>query len=502
MQAAFNNPFANCGTIVCGDNFFGRKQFLKMIENRIIQPLEPGNIAIIGLPRIGKSSLVYEALIERSEKLISQKKLAIFMDISTFSKASEMFRSLVETCTNKMEELNWLSEPIREIANQILSYKSTEYDYGIIRKFFKKVKQSGYSIIFILDEFDHARNLFKNNAVCFHQLRDLSDVPEWRVTFVLTSRRSIRDIEVQSSGISNFDGIFSKIYLTMFTKSDLDEYFNRLNSLGFQVSEDVKDRFSFYCGGYPYLLGMLTNEIFDEINQSEVEVDINKAAFNIGQGLVDHYNQIVNLLQEDKKLNKLLQILFGPVYDATQTDVDEFLRYGLIKASEQNEGYSAFSKHFHTFLEIKEREVDIWPLWSQTEKALRNLISIEMTKKYGEDWIEELERRYPNLNEAFKLCRECQSREEKSFGTRASQNLIEFTYPKTLFTIIFSEWDTFRLFLGRDKNYWTQHEQLLAKIRNPLAHNRFEVPYEDMLITAKGFCEEILRTIESSQTNQ
>ncbi|MCL0070614.1 ATP-binding protein [Dehalococcoidia bacterium] len=500
MTLDFQNPFANYGNIAYGEHFIGRKDALMIIENRIIRPREAGNLAIIGLPRIGKSSLVYKALIEHKRELVTQNLLPIWINLGTYDEAPVFFRSLIIHCVDEMEGLNWLSEPIDKAACRVLDDKiSWSEGYGHIQRFFEKVRQVGYRILFILDEFDHARYLFKGDIVGFQRLRDLADNPEWRVNFVTTSRRSIRDIESQTQAISTFDGIFHKHYLAMFNSDDLEEYFMRLESVSIPVFPHVKDRILFYCGGYPYLLEMLGYEITEMFReeQSARSARVEEAAHRVEQSFVDHYDRTISLLQEDGSLHKILQVLFGPVVDVKQIDIDELLRYGLITRKAQ-EKCVAFSEHFHTFLNLIEREVDLWPLWRETESALRGVITSKMLEQYGENWVEDLEKARPNLQSIFDKCREAQSREEKLFGSRASRSLIDFTYPQDLFAIIFAEWSIFKSVFGKDKNYWDQRGQLLGKIRTPLAHNRDESLYDDMRKTAEGYCKEILRIVKTS----
>jgi len=497
MALDFQNPFASYGNIVYGERFIGRKDALRIFQNRIIRPREAGNLAIIGLPRIGKSSLVYKALIERKKELVAQNLLPIWINLGTYNEALVFFRSLITHCVVEMEQLNWLSEPIDRAACRVLNNKiSWSEGYYEIQRFFQKVRQAGYHILLILDEFDHARHLFKGDIVGFQRLRDLADNPEWRVSFITTSRRSIRDIELQTQAISTFDGIFHKHYLAMFSDDELEEYFTRLESVGISVPTLAKHRIHFYCGGHPYLLEMLGYEIC-ELFREEQNVNVDKAAYRVEQSFLDHYDRTASLLQEDGNLHKLLQILFGPVVDVKQIDINEFLRYGLIKPKEQ-EKYVAFSEHFHIFLSLIEREVDLWPLWRETEKALRGVITSKMLEQYGENWVENLEKARPNLKAIFDKCREAQSREEKLFGNRASRSLIDFTYPSDLFQIIFAEWSVFQPIFGKDKNYWDQRAQLLGKVRTPLAHNRDESLYDDMRKTAEGYCKEILRIVKPS----
>jgi hypothetical protein len=119
-----------------------------------------------------------------------------------------------------------------------------------------------------------------------------------------------------------------------------------------------------------------------------------------------------------------------------------------------------------------------------------------MLELHGEKWVEELEKRSSSLKNIVEKCREAQDKEKNSFGARASEKLLDFTYPGDLFAIIFAYWDQlFKPMFGKDKNYWGQRQNLLAKIRNPIAHNRDDVLQDFERQTAEGYCKEILTVI-------
>lgn len=494
MAFNFENPFADYGNIVRGERFIGRHDNIRVIENRVINPREPGNLAIIGEPRIGKSSLVYKAVMEQKDKLIKKGLIPIWFNLGNYDQSKIFFRSLVTQCCDELNELQLLKPPIKNAADRALEDELTWGEgYGRIQRFFEKIRQHNIHILIILDEFDNARNLFRGDISGFQGLRELSYRPEWRIAFITTSRRTIREIELQTQAISTFDGIFHKHYLAMFNDTDLEEYFFRLSSVGMEITNTIKEKMSFYCGGHPFLLEMLGYEVV-EVFREQKEVDIDKSAKNISQSFLDQYERMVDLLREDGYLNKLIQILFGPIFDVKQTDVDRFLWYGLIKLTDQQ--YSAFSKHFQTYLQMVERQVDLWPLWKQTETTLRQIITAAMLDKYGENWTEKLSKSYPNLQKIFNRCQEAQIREEESFGSMASRNLIDFTYPLDLFSIISAEWKFFGPIFGKDQAYWNQRFALLSKIRNPLAHNRNNVLQEYERQIAEGYCKEILTTLE------
>jgi len=501
MNLDFENPFADYGNIVTGDRFIGRKDSLQVIANRVTRPQEPGNLAIIGDPRIGKSSLVYKAVIECKSLLTDKRLLPIWINLATYDQPPIFFKSLVTRCVDEFEDLNWLNETIERAANRALQDEvSWSEGYSRIQRFFEKVRQNNIRILFVLDEFDHARFLFKGDISGFQGLRELSYRPEWRVTFITTSRRTIREIELQSQAISTLDGIFHKHYLEMFDNEDFQAYTVRLSSIGISVTREIIDKIEFHCGKHPYLLEMLGYEVVEMFRERQ-QVDVDVAFQKIGQSFVNHYDSIVHLLQEDDNLGKLLQILFGPVINVKQTDVDEFLRYGFIKLSERG-SYTAFSQHFHSFLSLIERETDLWSVWRDTEKNLRILLTSTLQNKYGSDWFDKLEKSHPNLcmdkqsgKNLFQKCREFQQREIKTWDDRASRNLLDFTYPTEIFAIILKEWQVFQPIFGKDKAYWDQRSQVISKVRNPLAHNRDDVisDYERQL--AEGYCKEILQLI-------
>ena len=495
QERNFINPFSDYGTIVYGERFIDRHDGLRVIENRVTRPAEPGNLAIIGDHRIGKSSLVYHSIMARKNDLLKKKHVPIWVNLATFDQPSKFFRSLVTSSFDEIESLGWMTDTINIAAKRALQEDVCWSEgYGRIQRYFEKVRIAGIRVFFILDEFDHARHLFKDNISGFQGLRELSYRPEWRVPFITTSRRSLQSIELQTRAISTLEGIFQSYYLGMFDEDGIQEFFARLSSAGIEIMPQIRESILFYCSGHPYLLEMLGYEIVELFRETKT-VEIDQAMKRVEQSFINHYEHMLDVLNEDKSLGKMLQILFGPIVDVKKTDAEELQRYGLIKLSGHG-NFVAFSEHFQTYLKMIGREVDLWPLWRDTEISLRRVVTNKMMEKYGEQWIDKLCKARPNLKQIFERCVEAQQKEERSFGSRASQKLIDFTYPKDLFDIIFAEWSIFRDIFGKDTNYWAQRSQLLLKIRNPLAHNRDQSLYDHERQIAEGYCKEIIAILD------
>ena len=498
MRKTNDNPFSGYGGIVSGDNFIGRISDKQVIIRSLIESKNPGNLAIVGEPRIGKSSLVYESLIRKREPLTKSKILPIMLNLGLFNNAEDFFITLVTTCEKEMAKLRWLSPKMGEILKTIKNRNLlTMEKYMAIQSFFEEVVNEGTRVIAIIDEFDHARKIFQDDVTSFQMIRELSYRPEWHISFLTTSRRNIKDIETQSKGISNLDGIFDKHYLGMFVKEDQEAYYEKIQTVGLQLTESDKEQIMYYCGGHPYLLAMLGYEII-ETQKSSNNYGVEKAFHRKSQSFIDYFDHIMDLLEEDKSLAFVLDALDGPIDSSTKNRFEKLLHYGLF-SHDADGRYTAFCKYFSSFIHLVQREKDYWPIWSKTERALRNIVSIILSRHYGENWLADIEHEQPKLTKYLDNMRKRQAMQQKDFGSRAATNLIDIAYIDELFSIILSQWDLFKTLLGRDQQYWNSHRELLGKIRNYYAHNSEDCIPDAHIYTAKTYCEEILMHAEKLQ---
>jgi hypothetical protein len=346
------NPFSDKGRIVTGKNFIGRFEGLRTVANTVTELPMPNNLAIIGYPRIGKSSLVKEAIIQKKECLLADDKFAIWVGFSSFSNREAFFKHLVRSSFESLKQSGKADAEIEEKAAEVLEkakdWDDMKYDIDF---YFQTVRSKNYYIIFVLDEFDEARNKFKNNAEAFKMMRELGyDSGQYGIAFVTTSRRSIRDIEIQSNVSSTLDGIFGKQYLAMYNEKELDEYYQLYKKIGLQLTDKQKQEIKYYCGGHPYLLASLGFEIV-EIFKEGHEVDINTIFKKLQLQFIDYYEQLITVLREDNTFTNLLQILLGPKVNVKPTDIDQLFIYGLIKKGEKY--FVGFSQHFHNYLRFK-----------------------------------------------------------------------------------------------------------------------------------------------------
>ena len=155
----------------------------------------------------------------------------------------------------------------------------------------------------------------------------------------------------------------------------------------------------------------------------------------------------------------------------------------------------------------------MWPLWSQVEKEVRNLIKTELFELYGENWEDALRNKFgkeiifldgskvKNLEvldggkHSLGLIAE-RNRSMKQFGELASTHLIDYSLPRHMFEDFISKnWAWYEKVLGGQKNDLSPIFSLLGKIRNPLAHNNPEFLTDSDKNLAEGYCKKILDKI-------
>lgn len=501
MIKNFNNPFSDYGRIVSRENFIGREIYFRHIETRIVLPKDPNNIALVGYPKIGKSSIAQEFYSRYNHRLLNDQKLLIWINIGTLQKCEDLFQSLIFQTILHLEENQVVDARLQILCDRATNTSSWVALKNTIERFFTILTKMGWRIIFILDEFDHARNIFKENFAAFQELRELGYRGNFKVTFITTSRRSIKEIEVKCAANSVLDLIFKKVYLSMYDDGDVKGYFDKYSQIGIFLTEDEKTRIIHYCGYHPYLLAVLGFEIVELFRTSD-KVNVDDTFRSVQASFIDYYKQLISLLEEDGSLFNLMQIVFGPRLSLTPYDIDELSQYGLIIKKDLY--YSAFSEHFRGYLyyHLQEFEVnnDTWKLLILTEKRLREIVDSVLTEKFGHKWennvdkIKVLNPAAPFQTNISKLVthRETNIRQ---YGTLASNlSLINYSFIRHLFDyFIFPLWDSlFKDVLSNSIPYWEDVRDTLIKVRNPLAHSNPEMLYEWQLKKAALHCHEIV----------
>jgi hypothetical protein len=120
-----------------------------------------------------------------------------------------------------------------------------------------------------------------------------------------------------------------------------------------------------------------------------------------------------------------------------------------------------------------------------TENSLRNVIAEKLLERFGNNWIEKC----GVTPERLQRWKERRDIERKSLSTGTLENrLIYFADFTDLQTIITKNWDDFKLIFGEKKEFEV-FLSTLEDFRNPEAHQRGLLPYQEQLVT--GICGDL-----------
>ena len=293
------NPFSDYGGVITGDRFVGRKSELNQIQKRILGETF-GNLAIMGLPRIGKSSLAWNSIIANKEILIKKKILPIWLPLGEFSSLIEFLDEVLSIVCDIIKTSDAEKSILfNDLRNSFLAAESNLEKRRFVKKFLRNLNANGFRLIVLIDEFDNAEAIFSLQD--FQFLREISYNLETKIAIVTVSRKTIQELEPDNGSLSNFYQIFDELRLKLFSDEDISLYWQRLKNLGLNVSDKYIANIIFYSGNHPYLLDLINYSIFNKIEQTDINLDdiLNSTLDTLKLKLFNEYESILKLMEQE-----------------------------------------------------------------------------------------------------------------------------------------------------------------------------------------------------------
>ena len=496
-----SNLFASAGSIVVGEAFVGRESELRDISERLLGQ-EFGNVSIVGIPKVGKSSLMSQALMYNTENLWKNHRFIVVW--YTLKRASEsiskeerraIFTRLVsDVCRflkshDEHDLLVSLEEYTETIKNPNVVW--AEFEQNILY-FFEELVFSKIRVIYCIDEFDYSKELLGESE--YELLRELSYRNSNKIAIVTTSRRSIYDIEHYTGGGSNFYGTFENIYLKPFKK---EEHILQCGLVDGITKEDVDNLYEIH-GGHPYINALALGKYMNNNQLSDCLKRIN-------QDVLQYYSDLYYVLEKDDLADKVDMLYCG--YDEGVTEAQEdyiYNCYGIFE--EDDEGYIIpYCSTFENVLRQRYRKNPFNLIWPEAEISIRKSITYAMTEEYGDEnyqlWIDEIES-FPDLNytQFCKWKKQMQS-EKFQYHANASSNIIDQLYPTDYSYFFGVFWKKYlEAIYGHSLKYWEDNLNYIAtKIRNPEMHSRKNLLSSEDKQKATLICQEIVECVKKAK---
>ncbi len=244
------NPFIAGRMVTHTDMFFGRENERRHLRTRL-QTMSSSSI--VGMRRIGKSSLMY--YLSHHESLFQDGKyIFAFLDMqdARYHTLEGLLSGAVAQWSKKTGQPNDLAIP-----------NLTHFSTWIYR-----CQADGYFPVLCLDEFE---NLTKRpaqfNDDVFESWRALGNAGQ--LAFITVSQQSLSEL-IKSGGLtSNFDNIFNQLDLTLLDKVPARDLLTTpLTRTGLDVDRAVIDDLLAYCGPHPFYLQMAGFYLCDALANS------------------------------------------------------------------------------------------------------------------------------------------------------------------------------------------------------------------------------------------
>ncbi len=341
------NPFSSRGGIVAKQqDFIGRKEEILLIRQRLTKNKNDNNMSIVAYSGMGGSSLVYMALESIEAELLTRKILLV--NIKLTDSPDTFFKKLIKNIYNRIKNTDYNTTQIENAYNDIIAIKEDLDFFDAMVNLLKIIKLNEIKIIAIFDDFDNIRKIFKNRIDLFQKLRDLAYYPNYKISWIIISKRTIKQIELQSNTISTYYGVFSdKIILKPFDEDEVKEYWKLYERVGIELDKNQKELIFYYCGGYPKLLNQLGYEIIDYYFIHK-KIYIDTIFSRIEHLFTSFYEQTLDICTDKEKM-MLAEIASEPIFQPP-----EELTKGLLIMEKGK--YRLFSEHFANYLRYKEQK--------------------------------------------------------------------------------------------------------------------------------------------------
>lgn len=497
-------PFAD-GAVAYQDTFLGREKEIQELEEIIFTGC--GAVHLVGPPRIGKTSLVYAVCEKHCE---DADRLCVKTSMGSARNAYDFWINLSEDILEAISEAGLWDQKYQRQQDQIADRVSEEdpswftYLKRPLKSILKHLKDAGYQLVLIIDEFDKVRTLFDTESAYFQFLRSIYSEPDYKTSGVILSRRRLSLLENDCPDISTFHGVFTDFTLQGFSEADIAVYDQRLREYGIEMTAEDWERLKYYTGTIPYLCCKLGNQMIRDFRETGATGDVNAAFLTCLPKFNEYYEDLIVRLKEDGQMDLSFYLSIGVKPPTiTKREWDNMISMGILTQTRGTEGpqYYVYTQDFMTYVRDLPLKLPTWDMIQESEKKLRAIFQekyprlavlscAELDGEHADQVRNELNREYPDLrldwNKTMKYLKTNAIRDPNAHLLGA----ISLTF---VVNKIIAQWDTFfnRYFEGDVS--WKGKLETIRNVRIPVAHSNIELIDPKELAVCMQYCKELLR---------
>ncbi len=255
------NPYLNRVMIKNIHDFFGRKKELRRIFSRI-SAYRPQSISIVGIPRIGKSSLLYYiSQQEVYKKYIENwdKYLFIMIDLQgkKFEGKDGFFKEAILKIKNSVKELNF----------------EGNLDSEGFLKIIEKLEKMEFKVILLLDEFESITMNESFGEGFFSFLRSIAN--KYNFAYITSSNKELQKVcHTSKVADSPFFNIFSTLHLYTFNREEAYRLIEIPSEREGLPLKKYRDKIVEMAGFFPFFIQIACSSFFDYFIENEnIKID-------------------------------------------------------------------------------------------------------------------------------------------------------------------------------------------------------------------------------------
>lgn len=431
-----NNPFIYLESVK-NSNFIGRKELLKTIGHDYIKGQH--SACIVGLPRIGKSSLLNYFFDTNKRAILSNwNTLTIKIDASTViipekvtyasglksERTFYFWKDLAQTLNNEIEYFFQLTntdeqtqQEIRELLLQAINESHPETQKNTLEKCFEGISSKlNLKIVIGIDEFQEVEYYFDDSQ--FKQMKRL--IENKGIVFILASRRTYASIERKVSGQSYCHFQFKHKPLCGFEEGELELYWRwAFNLFGEKIPTakrtEYREMATYYVGSHPCYLNLFNNIAWNLINKGQINYSVDGISLlesKMYEELHEGLKGMIATLKNEKLFDFAIQLFKGPLSNEALKNRNKIEETGFLVRISPSEKFSLFNQEIghifeeedglgnvtkfsyvcmspfftRVFFDEYTPDLNYEQLWDYTERQkMRELIRMYLLQKFGED---------------------------------------------------------------------------------------------------------------------
>jgi signal recognition particle GTPase len=357
------NPYLGRTTITDPDDFFGRREEIENIYERIKSKV-PQSVAVVGERKMGKSSLLYYIYHEKDKYLDNPEKyIFIFIDIQgvTINSRDEFFKLLL----SRLRE--------NEKLQDIIVVDRRRDDHENVKETVSKLDGDGCKLILFLDEFDLLLQKGSISPELYENLRALAN--RYAIAYITATVKSPTELTKEYG--SPFFNIFTGENIELFSR---DEALELIEVPSAREGVPLKNEADFVfeiAGSHPYFIQIACSILFRYKTKKE-RLDYKKIRekfLNDSRFQFEHIWKYLNKKEKKVLLNLAKSKSVGKKENYI---LEDLRRKGYV--IEKGKGYEIFSSVFKDFMAERkdknaERHEDTTPAYTTTMVIISLIIA-------------------------------------------------------------------------------------------------------------------------------